>query len=195
MVSILQTMSGHGLKVIPDDALFGGESEKATIPPQIQDLEQMAPEASAAVAISTPRVSVAKKGLPKWGPAFLAILPEVNGNLVSAAEAVGRSLSIVCRARNEYPDLAKGINGIKTVVDTDRLERLEARSARLADDDKNTVERIFQLNALRPDRYRPRAGGNQLTSINITMGVSVPKPPDFSQAQEIPASVTMEDSP
>lgn len=184
-------MSGPVLQNIPDGALFAENGENTATPPINNDLEQMALEASDAVATSTPRVVVHKKGLPEWGAAFLAILPEVNGNLVSAAEAVGRTLTTVCRARLEYLDLAKGISDIKAVVDTDRLERLEDRSASLADDPKNTTERIFQLNALRPERYRPRAGGNQLTSINITLGVQVPKSPDFSQAAEVPVAATV----
>lgn len=174
--------------VIPEGALFSDGGEIATSLPVRQDPEQMPEEVGGAVATSTSRIPVRKKGLPEWGPAFLAILPEVNGNLVAAAEAVGRTLSLICKARNKYPDLARAIGEIKGVVDTDRLERLEAKSAKLADDDKNTTERIFQLNALRPDRYRPRSGGIQATAINITMGISIPKAPDFSQAQEVPVA-------
>ena len=189
-------MSGHVLKVIPDDALFGGESEKATIPPQIQDLEQMAPEASAAVATSTPAKTVVKKGLPEWGDEYLRAIEECEGNLVAATEMIGKSFTTTYKAKRDYPALAQAIQGIKARFEDYFLNALEHISLQRAmDPTGNPTERIFQLNALDSPKYRPKPGGNQLTSIHITYGVSVPGPPNFSQAQEVPASITVEDSP
>ena len=185
-------MSGPLSKAIPDDALFGGSGKPAPNPVVIQELEQMAPEVEGALLTSMPRPPKDKKtGLPSWGSAFIAALPSVNGNTVEASKMVDRSFGVVYEGMRDYPDLAHAVADIKAEVDDQTLERLEAKSIAMADVDKNTTERIFQLNALNSPKYRPKSGDTQVTAISITVGVSVPKAPDFSQAAEIPAAVTV----
>ncbi len=174
------------------DALFPSAGETPDKPAVNTDLEKMDPQVEGALATSMARVPTTKKGLPLWGDKFISLLEGVGGNTVAAAELIERDFSVVYKAQKDYPDLAHAVAEIKGRVDQQTLERLEARSVKNADDDKNTTERIFQLNALNSPKYRPKAGGTQVTAINITLGVQVPKSPDFSQAVEVPAAATVE---
>ena len=176
---------------IPDSALFAKDGGKDAIPLKSIELEEMAPEVDGALGTSMPLKQVHKKGLPGWGERFISVLADVEGNTVAAAELIERDFSVVYRAWQDYPDLAKAVAEIKGRADKQNLDILEALSVEQAKDPANKVERIFQLNALNSPKYRPKGDASQVTAISITVGVSVPRAPTFSQEAEIPAAATV----
>ena len=99
-----------------------------------------------------------KKGMPKWGSDYLDALHRAEGVLTAAAGLIGKDYSTTYKARLAYPDFAKAVDEITGECDSRHLSELEHISMTQAMKPGNVTERIFQLNALKPEKYRPRPG-------------------------------------
>ena len=128
--------------------------------------------------------------MPPWGPGYLEALSECRGRALDAAKAMNMSHSTVWKSRQKYPEFEKAYQEIKGVWNDAVLEGLEARSIDEAMN-KSVADRIFQLKALNPPKYREKqqllqVGGN----INIILGYEPPRPPAIERDKKYSEEIT-----
>lgn len=117
---------------------------------------------------------------------FIKLLQECDGYEVRAAEKFGCSTRTVRRRKSEDPEFAKAVEEVRWERDQRNLADLATLSLERARDPKNVTERIFNLNALDPGKYRPKPQAPQLPPLTINFGVRIPKLPGMG-SQEVPA--------
>lgn len=117
---------------------------------------------------------------------FLGILSEEEGYLSRAAKRFGCSLRTAQYRVSEDKDFKQAVYQVREAFRTKRLEALERVSYEQALDPKATRERLFQLKAGDPQRYRdwgPSAGEDQL--LQVVFNYHIPKyDPSLARREE-----------
>ena len=98
---------------------------------------------------------------------FLKVLRENNGKIIPTAVILNVAKSTLYRTMNEDKQVALEVQEIREKHRLVLLESLEGLSENFATIPGNVTERIFQLNALHPEKYRPRANSSNVTNIQI----------------------------
>ena len=112
--------------------------------------------------------------LPAWAPDYLDALLLVRGNKGRAADLAGISRMKAFRAEVDSPDFERAVTDARRVAEIGTLSELEAISLDNAIDNKQAVaERMFQLKAHDPQRYREKTVGTGRTSVRLVYGFKV----------------------
>ena len=110
---------------------------------------------------------------------FLRLLVEKR-YLVWAAPVFGCSIRTVYRRMAEDSEFAIAVEDSVTYREETLLARIEAVSEEEALKAGRNTDRIVQLNALAPGKYRRQDRGVQVaTQVNITLGYQPPRPPSM----------------
>ena len=134
---------------------------------------------------------------PQEQAKFIEILHENRGFVTIAAKKYGVCQRSVTRKMVEFPDFAIAVQNVRVFFEAQVLDQLEEISENCALDKKNITERIFQMNALNPGKYRPRQTNIQATSIHVSYGFQSPvaidrKPEKRVKGAEVKANFTVE---
>jgi len=119
---------------------------------------------------------------------FLDLLVDARGHITVAAKKFGVGRTTVYQRLREDSDFSMAVNEIRKEIDEQDLAVLAELSINQAMNPKNVTERIFNLNALDPSRYRPKPQAPQLPPLNITFGFAIPRLPNMP-GNEVPAEV------
>ena len=160
----------------------GGELDD---PPKRSDKKPHRNEALAPASNAVLAHALAGKSLPIWGLEYLEALEKTGGAKKKAAELIGLSYSAVHKAGLSHPDLDDAIRRIRARWDDQHLAELEGLSMSQALKPGNITERIFNMKALDPSRYRDHAQPTTPT-INIVMGFTIPNVPEGQVMEDEP---------
>lgn len=105
---------------------------------------------------------------------FIKLLVEHNGFITSAAKELGYFPASVRFAMKGDPAFSQAVKAIQEGFVTERLDALEKLSYTQALKPGNVTERIFQLKAHDPGKYRDRVN-QQNTQINVSVSGTSPK--------------------
>lgn len=105
---------------------------------------------------------------------FLHQLVACDGFITVAAKEMGYFHGSVRFAMTSDPAFSQAVKAIQKGFLTERLDALEKLSYTQALKPGNTTERIFQLKAHDPDKYRERQR-QQNTQVNVTISGTSPK--------------------
>ena len=105
---------------------------------------------------------------------FLKYLVANNGFITPAAKEMGYFPASVRFAMKCDPAFMQAIQTIQDGFMTERLDALEKLSYTQANKPGNVTERIFQLKAHNPAKYRDRVG-QQNTQVNVMVSGTSPK--------------------
>ena len=106
--------------------------------------------------------------------AFLKTMVECHGFPSIAANKMGYYYGSVQYAMKNDPQFAQAVDVLRKSFNQERLDGLEKLSYEQASEGKNTAERIFQLKALDPHKYRDRMQNNN-TQVNVMVAGITPK--------------------
>ena len=170
--------STRGERKGPDPAKIAAEALKSIRGRRMAERGDTC-KSEALVPTSSVVQALAGKNLPAWGLEYLEALEKTRGAKKKAAELIGLSYSAVHKAGLSHPDLDDAIRQIRALYDDQNLDELGNLSMLQAMKPGNITERIFNLKALDPSRYRDHA---QPTTpvINIVMGFTIPDVPETS---------------
>ena len=114
---------------------------------------------------------------PETKALYLAKLRELRYE-IRAAHAVGVSLRTVQRRKIEDPDFAVAVDHVVMEQEAEDLAKIEPVSISEAVKPGRNSDRLKQLDALAPAKYRRKDGGVQVaTQVNIVLGYTPPNPP------------------
>ena len=139
------------------------------------------------VATPTPRLPYNKsplKGMPLWGPDFIAAMVQAEGYKIKAAGLIGMSYKGVYDALIRYPELSQAVDRIRAYYDSQHLAELEDLSITQALKPGCTIERLFQLKAHDPQRYREKS---QPGMVNFQINFGFPTPSGSAGGEVAPA--------
>ena len=121
-----------------------------------------------------------KKGMPEWGPEYLIALDKAEGHLAKASKMIGKTYAVTYKARMAESGLFfNAVAKITDQWDSRHLAELEEVSMTQAKKPGNITERLFNMKALNPGKYREKATPISPV-INITVGYQMgPDPPRF----------------
>lgn len=124
----------------------------------------------------------AKNGMPEWGPEYLIALDKAEGHLLKASKMIGKSYSTTYKARMAESGLFfNAVAKITDQWDSRHLAELEEVSMTQAKKPGNITERLFNMKALNPGKYREKATPMSPV-INITVGYQMgPDQPRFGR--------------
>ena len=105
---------------------------------------------------------------------FLTYLVANNGFITPAAKEMGYFPASVRFAMKADPAFQQAVKAIQDGFMTERLDELEKLSYTQAGKPGNVTERIFQLKAHNPGKYRDRVG-QQNTQVNVVVSGTSPK--------------------
>jgi len=125
---------------------------------------------------------------------FLEILgrPEVHGYVSVACKIAKIGRTTAYERMKDDSHFASAVTSVRDKFEEDTLVELEQLSEMRAKDPKATTERIFQLNALRPEKYKPKPQAPQLPALTINFGVRIPKLPGL---REVPGDIEVTPAP
>jgi len=152
---------------------------------------------TSAIQPASSNVPKPKRGMPKWGPQYLEALHRCSGVKTRAAVLIGLSYSAVYRAALSYTEFGDAVDKVKALWDDKNLAALEEVSMIQAMKPGNITERIFNLKALNPNKYREKVvpGPGKL---NIVFGFTIPGGPSDrardDDRHEIAANATVIDA-
>ena len=106
--------------------------------------------------------------------AFLKTMVDCHGFPSIAANKMGYYYGSVQYAMKNDPQFAQAVDVLRKSFNQERLDGLEKLSYEQASEGKNTAERIFQLKALDPHKYRDRMQNNN-TQVNVMVAGITPK--------------------
>jgi len=106
--------------------------------------------------------------------AFLKTMVECHGFPSIAANKMGYYYGSIQYAMKNDPQFAQAVDVLRKSFNQERLDGLEKLSYEQASEGKNTAERIFQLKALDPHKYRDRMQNNN-TQVNVMVAGITPK--------------------
>lgn len=115
---------------------------------------------------------------------FFVLLDKNEGNIVVSCREMSPPISYQSakHAMRTIPDFNRVAQFLRQMGDEMRLGHLEDISRTQAEEPKNVAERMFQLKALDPSRYRDVYKG-PMPNIEINIH-SVPPPERFKKAEE-----------
>ena len=105
---------------------------------------------------------------------FLSYLVANNGFISHAAKEMGFFPALVRFAMKGDPAFAQAVQSIREGFVAERLDGLEKTSFEQAAKPGNVTERIFQLKAHDPTKYRDRVN-QQNTQVNVVVSGTSPK--------------------
>jgi len=106
--------------------------------------------------------------------AFLKTMVDCHGFPSIAANKMGFYYGSIQHAMKNDPQFAQAVDVLRKSFNQERLDGLEKLSYEQASEAKNTAERIFQLKALDPHKYRDRMQNNN-TQVNVMVAGITPK--------------------
>ena len=106
--------------------------------------------------------------------AFLKTMVDCHGFPSIAANKMGFYYGSIQYAMKNDPLFAQAVDVLRKSFNQERLDGLEKLSYEQASEGKNTAERIFQLKALDPQKYRDRMH-NTNTQVNVMVAGITPK--------------------
>ena len=99
---------------------------------------------------------------------FLDILKEKDGNITATAKVLDVSKRTIYRRMAEDQEFKRSVELVRWECDEEFVDALEAVSRKCALEEKNVRERLAQLKANMPHKYRERGHPFQ-TLINVTV--------------------------
>lgn len=118
---------------------------------------------------------------PEEKALFLVKVKELKYN-IRAAHALGYSVRLVQRRMVEDIEFALAVDAIHRDREMELYNDIEEVSEREALKEGRNSDRLKQLDALGPEKYRRKDVGVQVaTQINITLGYQPPRPPAMKE--------------
>ena len=115
-----------------------------------------------------------EKGMPVWATEYLIALDKAEGYLAKAAKMIGKSYSTTYKARLANADFFNVVEKMKAEWDSRHLAELEEISMTQAKKPGNVTERIFNMKALNPAKYRDKTmHSNTGGKITIVYGFEI----------------------
>ena len=113
---------------------------------------------------------------------FLLKVDDFKGRWALACKELGISTYAVKKLFKEKPEYRQMVERMRSHHQELYYQKLEQKSERNAEEDHRVTERIFQLNALNPAKYKPKNVGGVTNNIQInTTSLQIGDRSDYMQ--------------